>query len=151
MLKAHTLDNGRAVGERLWPRADVDVPLPWRTRWAVYELAVDDVRDARDGGPATFDGFDRGDEQRALREAHWQLVLGAALYKRTAIWLECVPAAEERAAAAGVRLRIPPLALCTDNGAMIAALGAQLIAAGHPPSALDVSADSTLPVTHIQA
>lgn len=59
--------------------------------------------------------------------------------------------AEERAAAAGVRLRIPPLALCTDNGAMIAALGAQLIAAGHPPSALDVSADSTLPVTHIQA
>ena len=59
--------------------------------------------------------------------------------------------AEERAAAAGVSLRIPPLALCTDNGAMIAALGAQLIAAGHPPSALDVSADSTLPVTRIQA
>ena len=59
--------------------------------------------------------------------------------------------AEERAAAAGVSLRIPPLALCTDNGAMIAALGAQLIAAGHPPSTLDVSADSTLPVTRIQA
>ena len=37
-----------------------------------------------------------------------------------------------------------------DNGAMIAALGAQLIAAGHPPSTLDVSADSTLPVTRIQ-
>jgi len=59
--------------------------------------------------------------------------------------------AEERTAAAGVSLRIAPLALCTDNGAMIAALGAQLIAAGHAPSALDVSADSTLPVTHIQA
>jgi len=59
--------------------------------------------------------------------------------------------AEERAEAAGVSLRIPPLALCTDNGAMIAALGAQLIAAGHAPSALDVSADSTLPVTQIQA
>ena len=59
--------------------------------------------------------------------------------------------AEERAAAAGVSLRIPPFALCTDNGAMIAALGAQLIAAGHPPSALEVSADSTLPVTQIQA
>ena len=59
--------------------------------------------------------------------------------------------AEERAAAAGVSLRIPPLSLCTDNGAMIAALGAQLIAAGRPPSALDVSADSTLPVTCIQA
>jgi len=59
--------------------------------------------------------------------------------------------AQQRAAAAGVSLRIPPLALCTDNGAMIAALGAQLIAAGHAPSALDVSADSTLPVTQIQA
>jgi len=59
--------------------------------------------------------------------------------------------AEERAAAAGVSLRIPPLALCTDNGAMIAALGAQLIAAGHAPSALEVSAHSTLPVTRIQA
>ena len=35
--------------------------------------------------------------------------------------------AEERCAAAGVALRIPPLSLCTDNGAMIAALGAQLI------------------------
>ncbi|PDQ34326.1 MAG: tRNA (adenosine(37)-N6)-threonylcarbamoyltransferase complex transferase subunit TsaD [Candidatus Lumbricidophila eiseniae] len=55
-----------------------------------------------------------------------------------------------RAAAAGVSLRIPPLALCTDNGAMVAALGAQLMVAGHPPSSLDVGADSTLPVTRIQ-
>ena len=59
--------------------------------------------------------------------------------------------AAERAAAAGIELRIPPLSLCTDNGAMIAALAAQLIAAGRPPSRLDVSADSTLPVTQIQA
>ena len=59
--------------------------------------------------------------------------------------------AAQRAGAAGVALRIPPLSLCTDNGAMIAALAAQLIAAGHPPSSLDVSADSTLPVTRIQA
>lgn len=58
--------------------------------------------------------------------------------------------AEERAAAAGVALRIPPLSLCTDNGAMIAALAAQLIRAGHQPSNLDIAADSTLPVTEIQ-
>jgi N6-L-threonylcarbamoyladenine synthase len=58
--------------------------------------------------------------------------------------------ATERAAAAGVALRIPPLSLCTDNGAMIAELGAQLIMAGHAPSTLDFSADSTLPVTEIQ-
>jgi N6-L-threonylcarbamoyladenine synthase len=46
---------------------------------------------------------------------------------------------------------VPPLALCTDNGAMIAALGAQLVLAGHAPSGLEFGADSTLPVTVIQA
>ncbi len=59
--------------------------------------------------------------------------------------------AAERCAAAGVQLRIPPLALCTDNGAMIAALGAQLVMAGRAPSGVEFGADSTLPVTTIQA
>ena len=59
--------------------------------------------------------------------------------------------AAERCAAAGVELRVPPLSLCTDNGAMIAALGAQLVMAGHAPSSLAFGADSTLPVTSIQA
>jgi N6-L-threonylcarbamoyladenine synthase len=58
--------------------------------------------------------------------------------------------AAERCAAAGIALRIPALSLCTDNGAMIAALAAQLIMAGHEPSTLDFGADSTLPVTRIQ-
>ena len=58
--------------------------------------------------------------------------------------------AAERAAAQGVTLRIPPLSLCTDNGAMIAELGAQLIMNGHAPSTLDFPADSSLPVTAIQ-
>ena len=58
--------------------------------------------------------------------------------------------AEQRADAAGIALRVPPLSLCTDNGAMIAALGARLIMAGHTPSGLDFGADSTLPVTDIQ-
>lgn len=55
-----------------------------------------------------------------------------------------------RAADQGVTVRIPPLSLCTDNGAMIAALAAQLIQSGHPPSTLAFGADSTLPVTEIQ-
>ncbi len=59
--------------------------------------------------------------------------------------------ATERCAAAGIELRVPPLSLCTDNGAMIAALGAQLVATGHEPSSLAFGADSTLPVTVIQA
>lgn len=56
----------------------------------------------------------------------------------------------ERAAAAGVTVRIPPLSLCTDNGAMIAALAAELIDSGRAPSTLAFGADSTLPVTEIQ-
>jgi len=58
--------------------------------------------------------------------------------------------ATERAAAAGVTVRIPPLSLCTDNGAMIAGLAAELIASGRGPSTLEFGADSTLPVTEIQ-
>ncbi|MFD5213411.1 tRNA (adenosine(37)-N6)-threonylcarbamoyltransferase complex transferase subunit TsaD [Microbacterium sp. NPDC058345] len=58
--------------------------------------------------------------------------------------------ATERAAAAGVTVRIPPLSLCTDNGAMIAGLAAELIASGRAPSTLAFGADSTLPVTEIQ-
>lgn len=51
----------------------------------------------------------------------------------------------------GIELRIPAFSLCTDNGAMIAALGAQLIMAGRTPSSLDFSADSTLAVTDVQS
>jgi len=57
--------------------------------------------------------------------------------------------AERRAALAGVELRIPPFELCTDNGAMIAALASELIMAGAEASNLSFGADSTLPVTDI--
>lgn len=56
----------------------------------------------------------------------------------------------ERCAAEGIELRIPALSLCTDNGAMIAALGSQLMQAGRAPSAIGFGADSTLPVTTVQ-
>ncbi len=57
--------------------------------------------------------------------------------------------ARQRCAAAGIRLRVPRPALCTDNGAMVAALGAELVARGVPPSPLDIPADSSLPVTEV--
>jgi N6-L-threonylcarbamoyladenine synthase len=57
--------------------------------------------------------------------------------------------AEERCAAAGLVLRVPRPGLCTDNGAMVAALGAQLVAHGAAPSALDIPADSGLPITEV--
>jgi N6-L-threonylcarbamoyladenine synthase len=55
----------------------------------------------------------------------------------------------ERAAERGVRLRTPRPVLCTDNGAMIAVLGAEIASAGGKPSALDIGADSALPVSRI--
>ncbi len=55
----------------------------------------------------------------------------------------------ERCAEAGIELRIPPVSLCTDNGAMVAALGAQLVAAGVEPSGMDIPADSSQPVQRI--
>ncbi|GAC69896.1 tRNA (adenosine(37)-N6)-threonylcarbamoyltransferase complex transferase subunit TsaD [Gordonia soli] len=54
--------------------------------------------------------------------------------------------AGERAAAAGVTLRIPRPRLCTDNGAMIASLGAHVIAAGASPSPLTVASDPGMSV-----
>jgi N6-L-threonylcarbamoyladenine synthase len=58
--------------------------------------------------------------------------------------------AAERCAANGIELRIPAMSLCTDNGAMIAALGAQLVMAGRAPSNLDFGVDSTLSVETVQ-
>jgi N6-L-threonylcarbamoyladenine synthase len=55
----------------------------------------------------------------------------------------------ERAGEHSVQLRTPRPALCTDNGAMIAALGAEIVVAGGRPSELDVGADSSLPVSCI--
>ncbi|MES9592701.1 tRNA (adenosine(37)-N6)-threonylcarbamoyltransferase complex transferase subunit TsaD [Streptomyces sp. NPDC094045] len=56
--------------------------------------------------------------------------------------------AEERCAAAGVELRVPPMTLCTDNGAMIAAVGDLLVRAGSEPSRLDVSIDPSAPLEY---
>jgi N6-L-threonylcarbamoyladenine synthase len=57
---------------------------------------------------------------------------------------------EERCAQAGLALRIPSRGLCTDNGAMIAVLGAACVSAGCEPSELTIGADSGLPVSEIQ-
>jgi N6-L-threonylcarbamoyladenine synthase len=59
--------------------------------------------------------------------------------------------ATERCDAAGIRLRVPRPGLCTDNGAMVAALGAQMVSAGRAPSSLDLPTDSSLPVHQVLA
>jgi N6-L-threonylcarbamoyladenine synthase len=52
--------------------------------------------------------------------------------------------ASERCASAGIELRTPPPALCTDNGAMVAALGSLAISAGRPASALGIETASSI-------
>ncbi|WP_052852250.1 tRNA (adenosine(37)-N6)-threonylcarbamoyltransferase complex transferase subunit TsaD [Streptomyces avicenniae] len=56
--------------------------------------------------------------------------------------------AAARCAAAGIALRVPPPSLCTDNGAMIAAVGDLLVRAGEPPAPdpLAVTVDPSAPL-----
>ncbi|MFJ3145140.1 tRNA (adenosine(37)-N6)-threonylcarbamoyltransferase complex transferase subunit TsaD [Streptomyces halstedii] len=56
--------------------------------------------------------------------------------------------AEERCRAAGIALRVPPPGLCTDNGAMIAAVGDLLVRAGAAPAPLDLSIDPSAPLEY---
>ncbi|MGN6250555.1 MAG: tRNA (adenosine(37)-N6)-threonylcarbamoyltransferase complex transferase subunit TsaD [Marmoricola sp.] len=58
---------------------------------------------------------------------------------------------EERAAQHGIRVRVPRPGLCTDNGAMVAALGAEMVARGRTPSPIDLPADSSMPVELVLA
>jgi N6-L-threonylcarbamoyladenine synthase len=57
--------------------------------------------------------------------------------------------AVQRAEAHGIEVRVPRPGLCTDNGAMVAALGVHLVAAGVPASRLDLPVDSSLAVTTV--
>jgi len=59
--------------------------------------------------------------------------------------------ATARCAEAGIEVRIPPIRYCTDNGAMIAALGAAVLRAGLPASDLRFGVDSSMPLTQIVA
>ena len=81
---------------------------------------------------------------RACREAGIEhLLLGGGVAANSRLRA----LAQSRATAAGLRLRVPRPGLCTDNGAMVAALGSLLASAGVPPSPNDLGADSTLAVT----
>ena len=51
-----------------------------------------------------------------------------------------------RCAEAGIEVRIPPPRYCTDNGAMIAALGSAALRSGVAPSPLGLGVDSGMPL-----
>jgi N6-L-threonylcarbamoyladenine synthase len=57
--------------------------------------------------------------------------------------------ATERCEKAGIQLRIPSPALCTDNGAMVASLGSLMVSAGRPATQGAFDADSSLKVEQV--
>ena len=57
--------------------------------------------------------------------------------------------AEALAARHHIAVRVPRPDLCTDNGAMVAALGSELVRRGRTPSDHDFPADSSMPVTTV--
>ena len=76
----------------------------------------------------------------AQREGVGHLVIGGGVAANSRLRA----LAEERCEAAGIVLRVPRPGLCTDNGAMVAALGSLQVSRGVTPSPLDLAADSSL-------
>jgi N6-L-threonylcarbamoyladenine synthase len=99
---------------------------------ASFQEAVADVLTAKAVSACRANGVD-------------QLVIGGGVAANSRLRA----LAKQRCDAAGIRLRVPRPGLCTDNGAMVAALGAELLDRQVPPSAPDFPADSALPVTRI--
>ncbi|HEY1572668.1 MAG TPA: tRNA (adenosine(37)-N6)-threonylcarbamoyltransferase complex transferase subunit TsaD [Pseudonocardiaceae bacterium] len=108
-------------------RAGLDVPVSDVA--ASFQEAVADVLTAKAIRAATDAGID-------------QLLIGGGVAANSRLRA----LARTRCDTAGVTLRVPRPKLCTDNGAMVAALGVHLVAAGTAPSALDISADPALPL-----
>ncbi len=110
---------------------------------AGYEIPVDDVcaslADAVAGVLA--DKAMRGCEQYESPT----LIVGGGFSANS----QLRAALAERSEQYGVQVRVPRLDLCTDNGAMVAMLGVNLVEAGVEPSVPDFSIDSAMPLNRI--
>jgi N6-L-threonylcarbamoyladenine synthase len=123
-----------AVARWVEGRERAGEPVPVADVAAAFQEAVVDVLTAKAVRAAVDHGVD-------------DLVLGGGVAANSRLRA----LAETRCAAANLRLRVPRPGLCTDNGAMVAALGAELVARGRPPSSLGHPADSSMPVTQVLA
>ena len=111
-------------------------------------------RHARDGVPVSVPDVAAGFQEAVADVLTAKAVDAAREYRVGSIVLGGGVAANsrlrgllaERAARAGIEVRRPRPGLCTDNGAMIAVLGAAVVDADRPPSRLDISADPGMPV-----
>jgi N6-L-threonylcarbamoyladenine synthase len=119
-----------AVARWVEARRRAGEPVPVADVAASFQEAVVDVLTSKAVAAGTAHGVDT-------------LVIGGGVAANSRLRA----LAAERCDRAGIRLRVPRPGLCTDNGAMVAALGALQVAAGVPPSPLDLAATSALPLT----
>ena len=118
-----------AVARWVEARQRAGEPVPVADVAAAFQEAVVDVLTAK--------------AVRACRDAGVDhLVIGGGVAANSRLRA----LAQERCDAAGIVLRVPSRRLCTDNGAMVAALGSRLVAGGIPPSDVDLGADSSMPI-----
>ncbi len=136
-LAAHRFDfsfSGLKTAVARWvearQRAGVPVPVPDVA--ASFQEAVCDVLVTKALDACVTHGVDT-------------LVIGGGVAANSRIRLLATARAERY----GIAVRVPRPRLCTDNGAMVAALGTRLVAAGVAPGRLDLPADSALPVTTV--
>ena len=107
-------------------------PVPVSDVAASFQEAVCDVLTRKAVDAAVEHGVDT-------------ILVGGGVAANSRLWA----LTEERAATHGIRVRVPRPGLCTDNGAMVAALGSEMVARGRRPSDLAIPADSSLPVTDV--
>jgi N6-L-threonylcarbamoyladenine synthase len=121
-----------AVARWVEARERAGEPVPVADVSASFQEAVCDVLTAKAVAACLANGVDT-------------LVIGGGVAANSRLRV----LARERAEKHGIRVRVPRPQLCTDNGAMVAALGSRLVAAGVAPSRLDLPADSAMPLTAV--
>ena len=121
-----------AVARWVEARADAGEPVPVADVAASFQEAVADV-------------LTRKAIDACRQHGVSDLVIGGGVAANSRLRA----LAQARCEQADIRLRVPRPGLCTDNGAMVAALGAEIVATGRPPSSLGLPADSSLPVTDV--
>ena len=123
-----------AVARWVQAREDSGEPVPVADVAASFQEAVCDVLTRKAVDAARTEGIE-----------HILVGGGVAANSRLRALVE------ERASSYGIEVRVPRPGLCTDNGAMVAALGSEMVARGRTPSHLDLPADSSMPVTQVVA
>ena len=132
----------------------------WRTR--PYDFSISGLKTAVARYLESTPHYKRSDVAASFQEAIVDVLVQKSLAACTATGIESLviaggvaansrlrELAEQRCEKAGVKLRIPSPLLCTDNGAMVAALGSLMSSAGRAASAIDFSASSSLAVTTV--